>query len=57
MGYGVEEQYITEVDRFQCNGEKDIIHIWTEPQHSQEEIDKFIEDAEYFNNKILANKN
>lgn len=55
MGYSPTMEYITCIDRFNDNNEE-VINIWTEPQHSQEEIDKFINDCEY-TNKILANKN
>jgi len=57
MGYcGTTPEYIVCIDKFK-DDEEEIINIWTEPRHLQGEIDKFIENAEYFNNKILANKN
>ena len=52
MGYGVEEEWITDVDVFHCENEEPIIYIWTEPQHNQEEIDTFIKNCECIKEQI-----
>lgn len=56
MGYGINEQFITDVDHFYTE-EDDIINIWTETPESPEKIDSFIKECKDLEQQFLVKFN
>lgn len=56
MGYGINEQFVTEVDHFYIEGD-DVINIWTETSDSPEKIDSFIKEWKDLEQQLLVKFN
>lgn len=53
MGYGIREQFITDIDHF-CTEDDDIVHIWTETPEAQDKIDSFIKECKDLEQQLLV---